>query len=261
MDPRIVDVLRDALHGAAGALLVAPRVVLASAPDIVQFDSADCHFLGLMSTRNAGRPAHEVPVTVARTTSLVTACFLIDRARWLGGPLFDEWFGFNYEDHDFGVRASVRGHDLLVAPAATVLHGSGTANLSYREGGPVPTQRVFFLLRNRWSILTKAYALRSLLLLAPVLLCFELFQFAGVASKGWAAQWRAALRSWWRELPRLLQDRRDLQRARRRRDRDILRAGPLPLTAAVNQGVLQRLAIGAMQCIANAWWRLVRPVL
>jgi hypothetical protein len=42
------------------ALLVAPRVLYAHNPDVVQYDSADCHVLGLMSPRNANRPAAQL---------------------------------------------------------------------------------------------------------------------------------------------------------------------------------------------------------
>jgi GT2 family glycosyltransferase len=250
--------LLEALSASSRALLVAPRVLYAADPAIVQYDSADCHFLGLMATRNADRARQGLDAEVARTTSLVTACFLIDRSRWRGGAPFDEWFGFNLEDHDFGVRASVLGHDLLVAPAATVLHGAGTAGLSYRAGGTVPVERVFYLIRNRWSVMTKAFALRSLLVLAPALLCYELLQLVGAARNGWLRPWNAALCSWWRELPRLRRDRSALQRGRVASDALVLRGGPLPLTVAARNRPLARLAIGVLQAVSNAYWRVAR---
>jgi GT2 family glycosyltransferase len=253
--------LLEALRASSRGLLVAPRVLYAADPATVQYDSADCHFLGLMATRNADRVSSSLDEEIARTTSLVTACFLIDRSRWHGGVPFDEWFGFNLEDHDFGVRASVAGHHLLVAPAATVLHGAGTAGISYRPGGQVPVARVFFLIRNRWSVMTKAFALRSLLVLSPALLLYELLQLAGAASNGWIRPWGAALRSWWRELPRLRRERAALQLARVESDALVLRGGPLPLTGAVRNRPLARLAIGALQAVVNAYWRIVRPLI
>lgn len=261
LDAQCAKVLLETLTASAHALLVAPRVLYADDSSLVQYDSADCHFLGLMATRNANRPVHTLPMAALATTSLVTACFLIDRGRWRHGMLFDEWFGFNYEDHDFGVRANVQGYELLVAPAARVLHGSGTANLSYRSGGAVSKQRVFYLIRNRWCVLTKSFAARSLLILAPILACYELFQLAGAASNGWLGQWTAALRSWWNELPRLRVERRAVQSTRRTGDRFILKGGPLPLTLAVGTGRVSRLAIRLLQGIANGYWRLVRQLL
>ena len=251
--------LLDALLASPRGLLAAPRVLYAADPATVQYDSADCHFLGLMATRNADRASRDLDAQIARTTSLVTACFLVDRSRWRDGAPFDEWFGFNLEDHDFGVRASILGHELLVAPAATVRHGAGTAGLSYRPGGSVPGERVFYLIRNRWSVMTKAFAPRSLVVLSPVLLIYELAQLVGAVSNGWLREWSAALRSWWRELPRLRRDRCALQRARVAGDALVLRGGPLPLTRAVRNRPLARFAIGALQWLVNAYWRVARP--
>ncbi len=261
LDVRCAETLREAVTTSAHALLVAPRVLYADNPALVQYDSADCHFLGLMSTRNADRLVSELPTATLPTTSLVTACFLIDRGRWLQGVPFDEWFGFNYEDHDFGVRANVQGYELLVVPAARVLHGSGTPDLSYRSGDAVSKQRVFYLIRNRWSVMTKSFAGRSLLVLAPVLACYELCQLAGIASKGWLDEWFAALRSWWKELPRLRVEREAMQSTRRTSDRLILKGGPLPLTLAVGTGRVSRLAIRMLQGTANGYWRLARRLL
>ena len=53
-------------------------------------------------------------------------------------PLFDETFGFNYESRDFGVRAYLSGHTLLIEPRAQVLHAGGTSGLSFRPGGADP---------------------------------------------------------------------------------------------------------------------------
>lgn len=261
LDAQCAEALLETLTASAHALLVAPRVLYSDNFALVQYDSADCHFLGLMATRNANRPVRTLPTATLATTSLVTSCFLIDRGQWRHGMLFDEWFGFNYEDHDFGVRANVQGYELLVAPAACVLHGSGTANLSYRSGDAVSKLRVFYLIRNRWSVMTKSFATRSLLVLAPILMCYELFQLAGAVNKGWFGQWVAALRSWWKELPRLRVERRAVQSARRTSDRFILKGGPLPLTLAVGTGRFPRLAIRMLQGIANGYWRLGRRLL
>jgi GT2 family glycosyltransferase len=261
LDAKCAEALVETLAASAHALLVAPRVLYADDSALVQYDSADCHFLGLMTTRNANLPVRTLPTAALATTSLVTACFLIDRGRWSHGVLFDEWFGFNYEDHDFGVRANVQGYELLVAPVARAFHGSGTANLSYRSGGAVSKQRVFYLIRNRWCILTKSFAARSLLVLAPILACYELFQLAGAARNGWLDQWTAALRSWWNELPRLRVERRAVQGTRRTGDRLILKGGPLPLTVAVGTGRVPRLAIRLLQGLANGYWRLARRFL
>ena len=211
LTPGCISRLLAALPLFPSALLVAPRVLYAHNPNVVQYDSADCHILGLMSPRNANRPTAQAEEILASTTSVVTACFLIDRTRWGSTSLFDEHFGFNYEDHDFGVRAYLSGHELLVEPHAHVLHAGGTPGLSFRPGGPVYAARVYYLIRNRWFILTKAFAMRTLVVLAPMLLLYELVVLIGVLYKGWGSSWMAAVRDYWRDFPRLLRERKMVQ--------------------------------------------------
>ena len=61
LEPGCVATLLAALRERVGALLVAPRVLYEGAPGTIQYDSADCHFLGLMATRNANRQIRDTP--------------------------------------------------------------------------------------------------------------------------------------------------------------------------------------------------------
>ncbi len=261
LEPGCVATLLAALRERPGALLVAPRVLYEDRPDTVQYDSADCHFLGLMALRSANRAARESDAPAARTTSLVTACFLVDRGRWRHGPPFDEDFVFNLEDHEFGVRANVWGYETWVEPRARVLHGGGTPHLSYRPGYAVSPARVFYLLRNRWLVVGRCYSARSLLVLAPMLLAFELFQFVGLARKGWLRPWWLACRSTTGHWAELRRKRAEVRASRRVADREVLRGGPLPFTDAVKGTVVDRLSLAVLSAISNAYWWLARRLI
>jgi GT2 family glycosyltransferase len=261
---RLVDRLTHSDSGEPGgkALAVAPRVLYAANPTVVQFDSADCHFLGLMATRNADTPALSSagtadPAAAAETTSLVTACFLIDRQRWLGIPPFDRNLGFNLEDHDFGVRARVAGRALWIEPAATVLHGSGTPGLSYRPGQVPSEQRLYFLVRNRWIVMSKCYATRTLIVLAPALLLYELMQLAWLLRRGHGRTWWRAVRDFSSQRQRITAARRAVQGQRRSRDATILRDAPLPVTQHVRRQA-QSFLLAWSERLLRGYWRLAR---
>jgi GT2 family glycosyltransferase len=239
-------------------LAVAPRVLYDTDPTVVQFDSADCHFLGFMATRHADRPVADIEAVAAPTTSMVSACFLINRRLWRGGPPFDESLGFNLEDHDFGVRARLAGHSLWVQPAATVRHGSGTAGLSYRPGQRPAEARLFYLTLNRWLVVLRCYAVRTLVLLSPALLVVEVMQVIWLTSEGRAAVWWRAVRALLARRRWVLAERRAIQRGRRVGDAEILRDGPLPLTRHVRQRPLGRGPAAAADLVLRAYWRAVR---
>ena len=240
------------------ALLAAPRVVYADDPTIVQYDSADCHFLGLMAPRNANQPVETLESNPCRTTSMVSACFLINRAHWSGEDLFDESFGFNLEDPDFGVRACLAGHALWIQPQAVVEHGSGTPGLSYRPGFTASDQRLYCLTLNRWIVVTKCFAARTVVLLAPLLLLFECMQFVWLARQGHTRIWLRATRAYWRERKRNYAMRQDIQRSRRVADIEILRTMPLPLTGVVRRGTVSNALVNTADRLMHLYWRLVR---
>lgn len=240
------------------SLAVAARVLYASEPETIQYDSADCHFLGLMATRNAEVPLYESDTEPSVTTSIVTSCFLINRKIWRGAALFEESFGFNLEDHDFGVRAGLAGHSLWVEPRACVRHGRGTAGLSYRPGQIPSARRLYYLTLNRWKIVSRCYSFRTLVLLAPGLLVYEGAQLVWLVSQGHFRTWWRAISAFARERRSLCEQRRSIQRERRVGDIAFLRETPLPLTRYVREQRLATIVVPGLDVLLRAYWRLVR---
>ena len=240
------------------ALLVAPRVEYDAQPGIIQYDSADCHFLGLMATRNANMPADKAPLDAVETNSLVTACFVIDRRRLRNDVLFDETLGFNLEDHDFGLRCRLSGHHLWALPSARVRHSSGTPGLSYRPGGQSSDQRLFYLTRNRWLIVGKCFSVRTLFRLAPALFVFELAQLVWLLASGRIGIWVRAMRSTFARRTELCDQRRMVQSSRLVSDAEVLSDLPLPLTDQSRGSRLSKALLSVTDRTLRGYFRLVR---
>ena len=267
----VVEALYETLQQDTGIVLTVPRVVYRSNPDIIQFEGADCHLLGMMSLRQANVECDHATMVATQTSSMVSACFMIDRGRWrnqaphgksqCNHPLFNEDFIFNLEDHDLGVRANLLGFMIMAVPQATVLHGSGTDGLSYRPGREAFGTRMYCLIRNRWWIVYRYYSLRSLIILAPLLLAFELLQLIGVIFKGWGHEWLRAFMDTGRHLSVLHAERKTYQALRRSRDREILHSGKLPLTQAMNSGIVVNSCIGLFDAVIRGYWHLVKKLL
>lgn len=257
LEPSCAAALREAMDGDR-VLLAQPRVLYADRPDTIQYDGADCHVLGLMVLRHRERSVADAPAETAVTGSMVTCAFLLDRRRWHGGEPFDPSFIFNLEDHDFGTRSRIAGHTMLVVPAARCLHGEGTPGLSFRAGGVQTSTRVYCLIRNRWRIVLQTFAGRTLVLLAPSLAAYEVFQLAGAVRKGWLGPWARA--AWWMVTnPGVtLRRRREVQASRRVSDRERLGGGPLPFTPGLLGSGLERTAREWLERSTEATWRAVR---
>lgn len=257
LDVACIDHLMAALDAHPRAAVAMPRVLYADDPSTIQFEGADCHLLGLMALHSVDAPLAQGRHELRKLDSVVTACFLVDRERWGGGRPFANAFRFNYEDHDFGVRTRTRGHEILAVPAAQVYHGSGTPNLSIRNGGDYARLRIYSLIRNRWLILLTYYQLRTLALIAPLLALYELAQLSVAVRKGWLPEWLSAAAWVGANLPAVLARRRHAQRQRVAPDRAFLSGGPLPLRDELTGGRAERLARALLEGAVIAYWSMV----
>lgn len=243
------------------AVLAMPRILYAAAPGTIQYDGAACHFSGLMTLVHQGLPAAETGRETRRIDSIVTACFLVDRRRWGGEPLFDDSFFIYLEDHDLGLRTRVAGKGILSVPAAACLHREGTPGLSIRISGRYSRRRIEAHIRNRWQVILKCYSLRSIVLLLPFFLVFEAGQLLLAIRKGWFFIWLGSLLWLGRRLPAVLRRRARIQAGRRTPDREILSGGRLPTRPELAGSGLERAALRLLDRCAELYWRAVSALL
>ena len=164
------------------------------------------HFTGIVWAGMHGRPIAEAPAAGEEVVCLSGACLAIPLTTWreLGG--FPERFFLYHEDVDLSVRLRLRGDTLGIEPSAVVDHDY--------EFGSSSESKWRWLERNRLAFLVRAYPTPLLVLLAPALLATELALLLVSSSGGWGGQKLAANLEALRWLPRLLRERRRIQRAR-----------------------------------------------
>jgi hypothetical protein len=102
------------------------------------------------------------------------------------------------------------------------------------------------------------YRWRTLLVLSPALLAYELATIGLAVRRGWLREWA---RGWIWLLSRKSEIRvlrRREHAAKVRRDRDLLEAGDLPLAPGVlHSGLARRIATG-LSAMFGAYWKLTR---
>jgi GT2 family glycosyltransferase len=214
-----------------------------------------------MILRNEDSPIGRTDESTANVDSIVSACFMLMRSRWQDAIFFDPGYSFYYEDHDVGVRARMSGAELLAVPRAAVLHGSGTPDLSMRPGGVYAARRIRTLIEGRWRHLLKNMSTRSLCVLSPALLAYEVAQLGGVIIKGWLPHWWLALRTTLKALPEIRLERRRIQTSRKLPDRALLRGGPLPFKPELTRGRAAEIALAAMNFLSAVYWKLAHRLL
>jgi N-acetylglucosaminyl-diphospho-decaprenol L-rhamnosyltransferase len=162
------------------------------------------HFTGIVWAGGHGRPlaeagpAREVP-------ALSGACLAIPLREWRRVGGFPPDFFMYHEDVDLSVRLRMEGGAVGIQPAAVVAH-------DYDFSASPDKWR--WLERNRLAFIVRTYPAPLLALLAPALLATELALLAVSATGGWGGQKLRANLEFLRSLPRLLRERRALQRRR-----------------------------------------------
>jgi GT2 family glycosyltransferase len=162
------------------------------------------HFTGIVWAGKHGRPIGEAPAA-GEVSALSGACLAIPLASWrrLGG--FPGEFFMYHEDVDLSVRLRMAGGTIGVEPAAVVDHG-------YEFDASA--EKWLWLERNRLAFLVRTYPASLLALLAPALVATELALLVVSVRGGWGRQKLRANLQFLRWLPRLLRERRQIQRQR-----------------------------------------------
>ncbi len=162
------------------------------------------HFTGIVWAGGHGRPLAEAPPP-GEVAALSGACLAIPAETWRRVGGFPAEFFMYHEDVDLSVRLRLAGGRIGIEPAAVVAHDYDFA---------ASAEKWRWLERNRLAFLVRTYPASLLALLAPALLATELALLAVSAAAGWGAQKRRANREFLTWLPRLLRERREIQRTR-----------------------------------------------
>lgn len=256
-----IDKLVDSMRGNPRAGLAAAAVIYAHQRDTMQYDGAECHFLGAQTLLDEDVPVVKVDPRVRRVGSIVTCCFLADRSRLPRDEFFDEAFFYMFEDHDYGVRVRALGAEVLSVPEAWCYHGKGTEGLSIRQLGEYSSKRVYYLIRNRWLFILKNFSARTLLVLTPLFVFYEAAQLVIVAKKGWFKEWGASVAWIASNFGKVMRERRRIQQRRVVPDRDILVGGSLPFRSELTVSAIERFARNVLDAVVRSYWKLAMRVL
>lgn len=257
--PDVLEKLERAALARPDAALVQPRSVVDSDPATVHYDGGALHYCGLFSLRNFFRPLGRAEGEgVVEVGGAVSVALLARRevVTELGG--FDPAFFILFEDLDLSMRLRSAGHAILSVEDAICRHRGGTPGISYRGSIDYPERRAFLHSRNRWLHLVKNHSLRTLVLTSPALALYELVWALFTLRSGTFGGYLRGKRALLGSLQELQRRRKDVQRRRVVRDRDLLVGGPLTIAPQLDSGGAPSLALRALDSVLRAWWRCVR---
>lgn len=207
------------------------------------------HFTGISWVGQLGEPPEAVPPEPREVAFLSGACLAMTREAWDRDPGFAADYFLYFDDVDWCFRARLRGGRLGVEPAARVdhLYDFTRRRVKWR-----------LLERNRWATVIRTYPRELLLVVLPGLLATELALPVIAARGGWLREKAAADLDVVRWLPRLLRERRVIQRGR------TVSAAEFAdhLTADLDSPLLGRTGRSrVLRTALRAYWALARRLL
>jgi GT2 family glycosyltransferase len=246
--PGSIAALFDALSQRESILCATPRLVSDRESTRIYADGGRLHFLALSAAsardlRVADRPAGEPFPTFGSGIMMIR----MQHARAIG--FFDEGFLHGWaDDAEFQIRARLAGFESIHVPRVTMLHDT-------IEHGK---KRALGQFANRYRIILTVYSGRSLVLLMPSLVTFELMSLVAGAVTGLALLQFRAIALTLRNLRDIVRRRRDYQRLRRVPDRELLVGGAFELPGAVAHGHIVGLASRAAAFVFDLNWKIAR---
>jgi GT2 family glycosyltransferase len=176
---------------------------------------------------------------------------LVDREVAVTAGLFAENLALGWmDDGDLHHRLHLFGYRCLSVPDAVVIHQR------VRK-----VSRAYGQIHNRWFLLLSHYELRTLMVLAPALVVFELLLIAFMALSGEVGNYVRALRDVIAELPQIRALRRSVQQQRRLRDKQLLSALDLDLPRHLRD---RRTIVTAFRWLSagfRCYWLIAGPFL
>jgi GT2 family glycosyltransferase len=215
--PDWLERLVDAVRTEPGYTFFASRLLLADEPEKVDGTGDVYHVSGLAFRRDHGRPATKAARPQEEVFAPCAAAALYRRDAFLEVGGFDERYFAYLEDLDLAFRLRLAGHRCLYVPRSVALHhGSAIAGRT-SDFTIYHSQRnlVWTYLKNMPSPLVWLYLPQHVLVNVAALVAYSLL--------GQPRTIVRAKRDAVRELPRVLAERRRLQRGRTVSGRELRR--------------------------------------
>jgi GT2 family glycosyltransferase len=241
--------LADAVTALPDAAIWSPRVCYEQQPATIQFDGVSLHFIGEAVLTNPDTPISEAQLQDPFSVPIAGGvAFLVDRDAALSIGGYDETFFFGKTDGDFSFRLNSAGHDIYTVPKA----------VAYHRMKPRGTLQVERQVRNRWAMILKSYAWRTLILISPALLFYELCLLGFLTLKGKTLAYIKGNLLVLRDLPAIFRERKRVQSLKRRRDRDLLSGGRMNIRNDLVKNPVIYLAHKTIDSVLRAYWSCIR---
>ncbi len=253
LHPDCVRHLSAGIESVPDGAVWSPRIMYHDRKNIIQFDGVGIYYVGEAILTHPDTPLDEIEKddTPYRIDVAGGVCYVIDRRKAAEIGYMDESYFFGRTDGEFTFRLTISGFNCYTVPAAIAYHRVKQRGLGI----------IFYQVRNRWYLMLQTYSWRTLFMIIPALVLYEVMVAGFLFMQGRINDYIKGCRAAIRDLPSILAARKKVQRLKVRNDRDALHGGTMNIRSdLVKKPLVASLQKGA-NTIFNMYWALIRWML
>ncbi len=225
-----------------------PLLLLHSEPSLLNTAGNKLHFCGFGFCGDYRQPVGSVAAGVHSVAFASGAALMLRMEALARSGDFDDKLFMYHEDCDLQIRLRQAGYDCVVVSASSILH-------KYREN--FYGRKYALLDRNRWLVVLKTWPVARLVAAAPAMLGTELAVLVFATKQGWLKEKLRTYGEIVRALPRVLRDRRAVQKRRAPNANDGEHLTGAMIFPGLDHWIVTRVANPAL----SGYWHFVHKIL
>ncbi len=181
--------------------------------------------------------------------------FLVKKSKAIEVGLLDEDYGLAWgDDGEFYQRLLLSGYKCLYVPSAFGYHEYKPFNKEryYRAVGQV---------KNRLMFIATHYSKRTIILLLPAFIVYELMQFVFMLTKNIPSLFFKGEIEFLKNLKSVKQKRKKIQRLRKVSDKEVLSNGDIYISPALLNNKITKFLMNGVQGFFRVYWKIVSPLI
>lgn len=248
LTPQCLRILMKTRKEYSNVAICNPRIVLYDDRTRIQYDGSRLCYIGAVIARNSGASIQQASKTTIPVSIVSGLTMLVERDKAVQIGLFDEDYFFGWDDADFSLRMTISGFKCLHVSQAVVYHKLKKRGLS----------KAFYQIRNRWYLILKSYSSRTLFLLWPILLVYELGLLLFLTRKGVLFEYLKANLAVIKNFGKLMKKRRKVQSLKKVSDREVLCAGDFYIREDLMEKRYLKLGKNILNHLFNLYWKVIK---
>ena len=247
--PDCLEKLNAVMDEGEDIVAVTPRLLYMDDRERIYLDSCGFHYVGASIARNRHKLMKDVDTQLSPVPTMSSGILLLNKKILQDGSCFDESLPFSWgTDGEFYYRMMFTGHRCLMNPRALAFHKDKKRSVERAEGH----------VTTRWYMLLTYYSWKTLLLLIPVLILYELLQFGFFTIKRIPHlyikyNWLNVLR-----LKNTMKNRKKIQAQRKIQDKEILGAEDLYISPNLIENPLFRYPFACLNLFLKGYWGMIK---